>query len=102
MVKKIVTDADILRAARQRIATYKSDAVCFAIDNVKIGTIEQKTALKRWIMDDLLDGLSIYTRWVHHTHPKRYLEMLKVRGSFRKARLAWIDWMISEKEKAHG
>lgn len=97
MVKKVQL-SDILRAARVRIAEKKNDYLCLAISDIKRGTPAQRHALVNWIRI-LLKGYPSYWTWVRNENPQRFKEMLKVRGSFRAGRLAWIDWMIAECEK---
>jgi hypothetical protein len=92
MVKKAHTDANILRAARKRIERKKNDHICYAIDKVKIGTVEQKTKLLRWIMSMLAPHFH-YGKWLLATGHENDKE------SSRAGRLAWLDWMIAECEK---
>lgn len=91
-------DSDILRAARKRIALYKRDHLCSAINDVRKGTVEQKTALLDWI-EAMLQGALSYGAWLKANHPEMFTKMLHTKGSFRQGRLAWVDWMIAECEK---
>jgi len=99
MVKRIRSDADILRAARKRIALKKSDQLCYAIDRTKVGTVEQKTKLMRWIQKMLYPHCN-YSVWLRDKHPDKFKELSGWgEGRLREGRLAWINWMINECEK---
>lgn len=104
MVKRVYTDAEILRHVRKRIAGRRSNMICFALDRVRIGTVEQKTSLKRWI-EKMLDGYLTYGAWLH-AHHREFSAPLMGKGNTGRlpGRLAWLDWMIEqcEKEKGNG
>lgn len=95
---KPVKDSEILRAARRRIELYQRDYICYAINDVCMGTVKQKTALMRWVQD-MLQGSYTYSSWLRVYHPDIHTQMFHTKGSFRKGRLAWLDWMIEQCEK---
>lgn len=91
-------DSQVLRLARARLRSGKSEFICIAINDVEAATYRQRVRLKDWIRSMLLvDTLQYetYCGWLRHTHPKRAVI------DYKKAlpgRLAWMDWMIDTLE----
>lgn len=101
MKKKDHTYADILRAARKRVENGSNDYICYAISNSNRGVAKQRNYLRAWIMY-MLETHSSYEAWLRTKHHKLFKQTIRKEGVYgwvrgvRKARLAWIDWMIEQ------
>lgn len=96
-----VEDSVLLRAARSRIERGVDQYLCFAIGNCRIGTVNQKLALKMWVRM-MLKGSSYYEGWLQLNHYNIWKKRQWDTKWKKQARLAWLDWMIAycEKEEA--
>lgn len=91
---KRVKDSEILKEAARYIRDGKTHYICYAIEDVEIGTSEQKNALTHWVMH-MLKGATFYEMWLITHHPKIYWKHRSDPSWLRKARLAWLEWMIT-------
>lgn len=100
---KPVKDSRILRAAKRRIERGQNMHLCFAIEDVTVGTNAQKDSLIRWVMC-MLKGYGFYEDWLRKYHPEVHAKYRWDTVWRRKARAAWLDWMIDYcvKEEANG
>lgn len=87
---------EALKFARERIKHKRNEFICHALPNNAA-----RDYLKAYIMK-ALQGDREYSNWLGKKHPTKYQEWVnKYRtnpdyfdNQCRRARLAWIDWMI--------
>ena len=79
-----------LKIARKRIEHGESDFICWALDH----SPDHHAALylKRYISDTLYPSNTL-GRWIAREHPEVFCSYEY--GELRRARLAWLDWMIA-------
>lgn len=90
-----ITDSEILRRARGKIARQSQSHICIAISSVRAPE-RQKRSLRDWV-SHMLKGHGTYESWLHRRHQNIYWKMS--RSDHRQARLQWLDWMIAYCEK---
>lgn len=95
----MVKDSDILKAARKNIAEGESILICSAIDDCAFAPYSQRESLRMWI-ESMLGNCETYGTWLRENRPKTWEEERIKPDGFRPGRLAWLDWMIAECEKA--
>ncbi len=91
-------DSQILEAARWLIESGEQDYICYAIEDAVPRPISSKhiiqvKSLTRWVRK-MLYPLTGYDEWL------LFQGYSYSRSDKRQGRLAWLDWMIAECEKA--
>lgn len=91
-------DSELLGVAKKRIQDGKNRCICYALVDAEPNQREhlQLDALLEWI-DKMLGEFAYYEDWYFRKFKTRISEI-----DAKKARLAWLDWMIAycEKEEA--
>lgn len=90
-MKKDTKHVQLLKRARRRIEKSLDTYICNAITNSCAGVRIEKLEL-RFFVQRLLNGYPIYEDWMAYHHKE--LAIVMHSGHYRKARLAWVDWMI--------
>lgn len=91
-------DSEILRKAREMIASNRQTYICYAIWAVRLrNPSNQKQKLCDWV-HVMLRGDATYSGWIYTHYPRKATKMDFVQ--YREGRLQWLDWMIAECEKA--
>jgi len=98
MVKK-VKDSEILKEARRLIVDGQWRWICGAITYCGLGTKRQRWLLTAWI-NQMLGLHAYYDEWLRENHRGAWETLRLHNNCFREGRLAWLDWMIAECEKA--
>lgn len=90
-------DSEVLRKVKKVIKSREQDYICHAIAQVAGEHTTQYNSLKAWVLH-MLDGSISYGGWLSRKHEQIYDRMTWKQQ--QEGRLQWLDWMITECEKA--
>jgi hypothetical protein len=96
----MMKDSEILKVARDLIASDKEIHVCRAIDKIDdkdMSLYPQCESLRVWIRS-MMGECIVLEEWINQYHPSLYDEDIDwdlYTAKRKSTRLAWLDWMIT-------